>query len=73
MGIKAGKVVVNDKGIDKATLMQNRNISLVEKVSRENATPIKTKSAKIVVEESGVEKVVYKKSKYLDDLTNKGE
>ena len=73
MGIKAGKVVVNDKGIDKATLMQNRNISLVEKVSRENATPIKTKSAKIVVEEDGVEKVVYKKSKYLDDLTNKGE
>lgn len=73
MGIKAGKVVVNDKGIDKATLMQNRNISLVEKVSRENATPIKTKSAKIVVEEGGVEKVVYKKSKYLDDLTNKGE
>ena len=73
MGIKAGKVVINDSAIDKTTLMQNRNISLVDQVSREKATPIKTKSAKIVVEENGVEKIVYKKSKYLDDLTNKGE
>ena len=73
MGIKAGKVVISDKVVDKATLMQNRNISLVDQVSREKATPIKTKSAKIVVEENGVEKIVYKKSKYLDDLTNKGE
>lgn len=73
MGIKAGKVVVNEKAVDKATLLQNRNISLVDQISREKATPIKTKSDKIVVEENGVEKIVYKKSKYLDDLTNKGE
>jgi hypothetical protein len=69
MAIKAGKIVINDKAVDKETLMQNRNISLVEKISREKATPIKTKSAKISVIEDGVEKVVYKTSKYLDDLT----
>ena len=69
MAIKAGKIVINEKPVDKETLMQNRNISLVEKISREKATPIKTKSAKITVIEDGVEKVVYKTSKYLDDLT----
>jgi hypothetical protein len=69
MAIKAGKVVVNEKAVDKKTLMQNRNISLVDQISRETATPIKTKSAKISVIENGVEKVVYKTSKYLDDLT----
>lgn len=73
MAIKAGKVVVNDKAVDKKTLMQNRNISLVGQFSRDKATPIKTKSAKISVIENGVEKVVYKSSKYLDDLTKKGE
>lgn len=69
MAIKAGKVVIADRPNDPKKLMQNRNISLVEKVSRENATPIKTKSAKITVVEDGVEKTVYKTSKYLDDLT----
>lgn len=73
MVIKATKVVINDESVDKKTLMQKRNISLVDKVSREKATPIKTKSAKITVVENGVEKTVYKTSKYLDDLTNKGE
>ena len=73
MAIKVGKIVVSDRPNDPKTLMQDRNISLVEKVSREKATPIKTKSAKITVTESGVEKTVYKTSKYLDDLTNKGE
>ena len=73
MAISAGKVVVNDKALDKETLLKNRNISLVDQVSREQATPIKTKSSKITVIENGVEKVVYKSSKYLDDLTNKGE
>jgi hypothetical protein len=73
MAITAGKVIVNDKALDKKTLMENRNISLVEKISRENATPIKSKSAKITVIENGVEKVVYKSSKYLEDLTKKGE
>ena len=73
MAIKAGKVIVNEKALDKGTLMKNRNISLVDQISRENATPIKTKSAKITVIENGVEKVVYKSSKYLEDLTKKGE
>ena len=73
MGITAGKVVINDKALDKKSLMEVRNVSLVEKVSREQATPIKTKSAKITVTENGVEKVVYKTSKYLKDLTEKGE
>lgn len=73
MAIKVGKIVVSDRPNDPKTLMQDRNISLVEKVSREKATPIKTKSVKITVTESGVEKTVYKTSKYLDDLTNKGE
>lgn len=73
MAIKVGKIVVSDRPNDPKVLMQDRNISLVEKVSREKATPIKTKSVKITVTESGVEKTVYKTSKYLDDLTNKGE
>ena len=73
MGITAGKVVINDKALDKKSLMEVRNVSLVEKISREQATPIKTKSAKITVTENGVEKVVYKTSKYLKDLTEKGE
>lgn len=69
MAIKANKVIVNDSPIDRRSLMQNRNISLVDQFSRETATPIKTKSAKISVIEDGVEKVIYKSSKYLDDLT----
>ena len=73
MGITAGKVVINDKALDKKSLMEVRNVSLVEKISREQSTPIKTKSAKITVTENGVEKVVYKTSKYLKDLTEKGE
>lgn len=73
MAIKAGKVIVNEKALDKGTLMKNRNISLVDQISRENAVPIKTKSAKITVIENGIEKVVYKSSKYLEDLTEKGE
>ena len=70
MAITAKKIVINDNVVDKQTLMKNRNISLVDQISRENATPIKTKSAKISVIEDGVEKVIYKSSKYLDDLTN---
>ena len=73
MGITAGKVVINDKALDKKSLMEVRNVSLVDKISREQSTPIKTKSAKITVTENGVEKVVYKTSKYLKDLTEKGE
>ncbi len=69
MGITAGKVVINDKVADKKTLMETRNISLVNQISREKATPIKQKSAKISVIENGVEKEVYKTSKYLEDLT----
>jgi hypothetical protein len=69
MAITAKKIVINDQSVDKKTLMKNRNISLVDQISREKATPIKTKSAKISVIEDGVEKVVYKTSKYLDDLT----
>jgi len=71
MAITAGKVVVSDKVVDKKQLMQNRNISLVDKFSRETATPIKTTSAKISVIENGVQKEVYKTSKYLEDLTKK--
>lgn len=69
MAITAGKVVINDKVADKKKLMETRNISLVTQISREKATPIKQKSAKISVIENGVEKEVYKTSKYLDDLT----
>ena len=71
MGITAGKIVINDKVADKKTLMQTRNISLVSQVSRETATPIKQTSNKISIIEDGVEKEVYKTSKYLEDLTSK--
>ena len=71
MGITAGKVVINDKVADKKTLMETRNISLVNQISREKATPIRQTSNKISVTENGVEKEVYKTSKYLEDLTKK--
>lgn len=71
MGITAGKIVINDKVADKKTIMQTRNISLVSQVSREKATPIKQTSNKISITEDGVEKEVYKTSKYLEDLTSK--
>jgi len=69
MDITAGKVVIYDKVVDKKTLMQTRNISLVDQISREKATPIKQTSNKISVIENGVEKEVFKTSKYLEDLT----
>ena len=73
MGIKAGKIIVNDKSVDKKTMMENRNISLVSEISRDKAIPYKSSSPKISVNENGVEKIVYRQSKYLDDLTKKGE
>ena len=71
MAITAGKVVINDKVVSKQALMQTRNISLVDKVSREKAIPIKQTSNKISVIENGIEKEVFKTSKYLEDLTSK--
>jgi hypothetical protein len=73
MAIKAGKVVINDVVADKKTLMNERNISIAEKVSRKNAATFPTKSKQVTVIENGIEKVVYKNSKYLEDLTTKGE
>lgn len=73
MVIKATKIVINDVAVDKKTLLNDRNISLVEKVSRKQATKLPVKSKQIKVIENGVEKVVYKNSKYLEDLTKKGE
>jgi hypothetical protein len=71
MAIIAGKVVINDKVASKQTLLQTRNISLADQISRENAIPIKQASNKISVIEDGIEKEVFKTSKYLEDLTSK--
>lgn len=73
MGIKAGKILINDRAVDKNTLMKNRNLSLVDQVSRERGLPIKSKSSEIVVVEDGIEKLIGKKSKYVNDLTNREE
>jgi hypothetical protein len=73
MGIKTNNIIVKSGAPTKDEIMKKRNVSLVSMVSKEQGTAIKQRSKEITVEVDGESKIVSKNSKYLEDLTNKGD